>query len=773
MAGLSDYISVNTIDFIFEGYPEGMAIVSRSGKVILANTTFTDLTGIGSKSGKRLTDLFDKNDRVDFELQVGRFFFLDEKLLKLSYSYQSVQKKLAWCEMIIKKMDDMHTSLLFILFRDITEERSLQYRLMKERKEAENTTRVTMEVLANTSHELRTPIHTIIGMIELMQDSLMDEEQIEYSSQIKASAEILLSLINDILDYSKIEANKVVIESTPFNLVDLVETAADMLSLESYNKNIDMGVYFHSDVPEQILGDPTRLRKLWLEFCVSDTGIGIPEQKRPFLFSPFQQADSSTTRKYGGTGLGLYICRNLVQAFGGEIYFKNKPAGGTEFVFQIPAVRAEKNEGAFIPGDFYAGLNVLVVDDNSEIRRILVNYLTSWGCSVLEADSGSSAMDLIKREMKEKRRIDLVLADLLMPGGDGFFLASEIRSLPGLPGSMKIIIMLLKGQGAVEVKMLKMGWANGYIKKPVKKESLLNKIFSVLNEDLHSDGEISELVPSDIPDISESPLPDIPGRKFVPIVEKRRNILIAEDHFTNQQLFKTILEKEGYSVTLANNGEEAVRAVENNSFDLIFMDCQMPVLNGLEAAVQIREKGYNVPIVAVTASAIREEKQKCLNVGMNDFLMKPFKRKDLVPVLDRLLSKDAVQEAEPPATETDSISTLNTLPVFDYDDALSTFMGEKEILRGILETYKDKTIDQVLRLKQLRFPDDAEESKALAHSIKGSARNLSMKRLGLCAEIFETALKKKDYEAAGRYLQSLQKEYSLLVPVLNDILSNR
>ena len=240
MAGLSEYISVSTIDFIFESYPEGITIVSRSGKVVLANRMFTELTGMSSKSGRNITELFTKSDRADFELQVGRFFFLDEDQLKLSYSYQSAVKTPAWCEMTIKKMDDTHASFLLILFRDITEERSLQYRLVKERREAENTTRVTMEVLANTSHELRTPIHTIIGMTELMQDSRMDEEQVEYCNQIKSSAEILLSLINDILDYSKIEADKVVLENTPFNLIDLAETAADMMSLEAHKKNIDI-----------------------------------------------------------------------------------------------------------------------------------------------------------------------------------------------------------------------------------------------------------------------------------------------------------------------------------------------------------------------------------------------------------------------------------------------------------------------------------------------------------------------------------------------------
>lgn len=776
MSEFADVFSRGAQNYLFEAYPDGLAVMNRSGRVLLANRLFQAHTGFSSEGGRFLQELLVKSDRNDFEYKLSRFFFLEDEVLELSYTYQSPVKSPAWCDMQILKLGSFRQDVLFVIFRDITGERSEQYRLVKERRVAEQMTRSTMEILANTSHELRTPIHTIVGMTELLQDSGLDEEKGEYCSQIRYSADILQTLINDILDYSKLEAGMVELEEIPFQLPELLESAVDLLTLEAHRKLVDIAAYYPPDIPLEVIGDPVRLRQVlvnlinnavkftekgsvivtmnrvreegdkeWMEVRVSDTGIGIPEDKREKLFIPFQQADTSTSRKFGGTGLGLYITKTLVEKMGGLIDFISEEGAGTEFFFTL-SFRKVTVSADPIPTNFYAGMRTLVVDDNPRIREILRLHLVSWGCLVDEAGNYQEAVELFQTAIREKRSYQLCLIDQLMPGGDGWQLSGEIRNLPG-GGGAKIILLLMKGKGTEESKMMKLGWVNAYLKKPVRRDNLLNKIFTVLNEEFHSESDIPELEASDGESEGEAAL-----------VSTGRKILIAEDHVTNQQLFKLILEKEGFDVLLASDGEEAVSLVGQHPVDLIFMDCQMPVLNGYAATRRLRDNGFTNPIIAVTASAVQEERNRCLEAGMTDLLTKPFKRADLVPMLEQYLIPGEGKAMNTPKSgmETEAFSEL---AVFDEVDALETFTGEREILKSVIPQYRDKTRDQMARLESLEFVRDTDEIKSLVHSIKGSSRNLSLERFGLAAELLEADLKRNDLSLAEKRLGQLKEEY--------------
>lgn len=790
MGGFADYLTDETLNSLFTVYPDGLAVINRSGRVLLVNPLFADFTGLTPESGRFLQELFVKSDRNDFEYKLSRFFFLEDEVLDLSYTYLSPVKTPAWCEIRITKIGLVRRDLLFVTFRDITEERSVHYKLLKERRVAEQMTRSTMEILANTSHELRTPIHTIVGMTELLNESGLDEEKGEYCSQIRFSADILQTLINDILDYSKLEAGMVELENVPFQLPELIESVIDLMTLEAHKKLVDIAAYYPADIPLEVVGDPVRLRQVlinlvnngvkftdqgsvilsmnrirsegdfdWIEFRVTDTGIGIPESKRDRLFTPFQQADTSTNRKYGGTGLGLYICKTLVSKMGGEVDFSGEEGKGTSFFFTLPFRKVTATVDP-IPTDFYAGMKILVVDDDPQIREILRLYLVSWGCQVDTASGFQEASKLFKQSLKAETPYQLCIIDQLMPGGDGWQLSSHIRSLAG-EGSVKIILLLMKGKGAEESKMMKLGWVNAYIKKPVRRDLLLNRIFAVFNEDLHSDSEIPELEATDME-------PET-GRV---VLEKRKRILIAEDHITNQQLFKLILEKEGFDVVLASDGAEAVTLAAGKPFDLIFMDCQMPVMNGYDATRNLRDSGFRGPIIAVTASAVQEERSRCIASGMNDLLTKPFKRQDLIPVLNHYL-KTGDPEAKRGSVRELENEAFGELDVFNEADALSTFLGERDVLNSVIPPFRAKTTDQINRLKQLDDSQDLDEMRAIVHSIKGSSRNLSLERLGLSAELLEADLKKETAGLNSRRLELFLEEYQRADSALEKYLSGQ
>ena len=473
---------------------------------------------------------------------------------------------------------------------------------------------------ANAVHELRTPIQTIIGTLELMGDTTLNPEQTEYVRQVKFSADILLALVNDLLDFSKIQSGQFKLERIPVNPSHVVEETVDLISIEAHNRGLEIFTHLSSDLPLAIYSDPTRIQQVLLNFVknavkftssgyinvklskvdnnllfeVIDTGIGVPEEKKQLIFKEFCQADASTTRKFGGTGLGLSICKNLAALMKGDIGIRDNPEGGSIFWFSLPIEECE-NPPESIPR--FTSLNIdldtkiLVVDDHKLALEALVYKLNCIGLKNVEtASSGQEALEKLRKASEENNPFTLALVDMIMPVMDGWRLASEINADRSI-NSTKLYMLVPEGQMGSEAKMKMLDWFNGYIYKPVKYRLLIDTLNSANQKlDLETVEKVEEKK-------VETPAPAAPETYDC-------TVLVAEDHPINQKLLKTFLTNFGCTVFTANNGREAVNQIaEHPEIELVFMDIQMPELNGVEATIEVRKTDYKGIIIACTANS--------------------------------------------------------------------------------------------------------------------------------------------------------------------------
>ena len=690
------------------------------------------------------------------------------------------------------------------LHRSAEHLRNSNCQLDKALQEAQEAARVKASFLATVSHELRTPMNGVIGMTDLLLDTEPSEEQRSYIETIRQCGEALLNLINDILEYGKIEAGKLELECIDFNLRTTVEDVLGQFAERAQTKGLEITGLVHAAVPTGLRGDPGRLRQILTNFVgnaikfteqgdvtvqaflekdlvdtvvvrfeITDSGIGISPEAQARLFQPFTQADSSTSRKYGGTGLGLAISKQLTEQMGGSVGIVSRPGHGSTFWCTAHFAKQTMCPLAIMPSAELTGRRVLILDDNESNRVILHHLVTGWGMVADQAQDAGSAITLLEQQAEKGLSYDVAIVDMLMPGKDGLQFAKEMKTHP--VGSLVRLVILTSLIQRGHAELARQAGFIAYLTKPVRHDQLSNCLRTVLG--------VSGLVNERNPAMDMVPAPALITRHTLAELESAPRILVAEDNLINQKLTVRILEKLGYQSDVVENGQEVLAALARGSYALVLMDCQMPIVDGFEATKLLRQREAaeqgaaapdshttpHIPIVALTANAMRGDRERCLAAGMDDYLTKPIRKDDLKGVLERWIPPSVHPQGTYPsdAERRENETDTEALPViFDVTATLRNIGGDRALLEDLVELFLERYETMLEGIRMALAAKDQDAVEQAAHALKGTANNLSASEVVLSAGQLEALGRLGTLVEGPMIYTQLEKAVFRLVQVL-------
>ena len=764
---------------IIETTPDGYYEVDRNANFTFFNDSMCKILGYSREEMATLNqlELLDETNSQKLRDTFNKVLDSGNPITSLSWTLYDKNRSLRFVESSVSLIKDPKGNPVGFggFIRDVTQRQRAEV-MYRAKLAAEAASRTKSEFLASMSHEIRTPLNAIIGLVELMLTSDLPPDQREDLDVVKSSAYSLLSIINNILDFSKIEAGKLEFEKTPFGFRQFMDESLKIMGMKSHEKGIELAYRVAPGVPDRILGDPVRLRQILLnlvdnaikftdkgevivsaavqskedyevvlQISVADSGIGIPEDKQRSIFGAYNQGDPSTLRQYGGTGLGLAVSAQLVDLMGGNIKLKSQPSQGSCFRFTARFI-IQQDGGQHQPEVTHpdlAGLNVLVVDDNDSGRKITLEILEELQIRAAAAAGPQEAREILSRSKAQKEPFDLILIDSDMPETDGFSLAAWIINQQQSDAGIIMLLTFPHLKRKAELETL--GIAAGIV-KPFGASELAGVILSALGIE-EAKAESSALT----------------QKKAIRIPSRSLKILVAEDTAFNQKFIQRLLDRWNHQISLVGNGREALEALKNESFDIVLMDVQMPLVNGLEATKTIRldeqQSKNHMPIIAMTAHAIKGDRERCLEAGMDEYISKPIDSDKLFDAIEKLTKASG----NPDGTE-------DLSPAIEKEALLKAFDGDWNFLKEVVDVFLSdypRLLDDLRRAHKER---DSDTLMRAAHSLKGMMKNFQAEPAAEVAFELEKKGKEENFDGVPDTIETLAGQVAEVDKILRGIL---